>query len=683
VTTGGRPDIVVTGLGVACAVGTGCSALRDALATGRDGLRGIERFSVLAFGCRIAGLWPEWDGVRPEACTALELASASVREAWATARADEAGVAPARVGLVLGTCFGENCRGFSELARNVARVLGAEGPCLTVPTACAASTAAIGVARDLIEEGAADLVVAGGVDVITREIFAGFHALGALSAGKCAPFGATPGLSLGEGSGFVVVETLERARARALQPLAFLLGYGLSADAFHETAPDPSGGGVMRAVRAALDDASTLPADVDFVSAHGTGTEANDAAEWVAVRASIGDRVPVSSSKSFFGHAQGAAGVLELAALLLCMQEGLIPPTLRANPPRAGAPADPVAGERPRPHPVRRAVKISAAFGGANAALVVGQHRVTRARSESRSVAVTGLGAVGPHGLGVAELAADLAGGRRLEGPVPDFDLGKMIRSAPPRDLDPSGKYATAAAALALSDANTSVRGALRERSGIFLGNTRMSPRSVAECESSIRQRGITGVAAVPFSRMVLNAPAGTCAKLLSLKGPLLTVSAGRASGLLAIVRAAAHLASGRGADLIVAGGLDELPVEGGARMAEGAAVAVLAAEAADARVTLEGWGVAGPGDASAAMAQARARGGALDGVLALTPRPIDLTTIDLQPFVGGAEGSGSAFAFVLACALVRRGAAGRVLVVAVSDSIACAAVVSRGSDGR
>jgi 3-oxoacyl-[acyl-carrier-protein] synthase II len=695
VTTGLRPDVVITGIGTACAIGTGCHALWDALASGRDALRRVTRFSVQEFTTQIAGLWPEWDGVTPEACTALELAAISAREAWATARASGAGVPAHRVALILGTCFGESYAGFSEIAQGVARRLGAEGPSWTVPTACAASTTAIGMGRDLIEEGVADLVVAGGVDVITREIFAGFHALGALSCDKCSPFGASPGMSLGEGSGFVVLETLERARARSVRPVAHLLGYGLSADAYHATAPDPSGSGVARAIRAALADAATPASEVNFVSAHGSGTDANDAAEWLAVRSAIGEQVPMSSSKSFFGHAQGAAGVLELAALLLCMQRGSVPPTLRAHPPRAGAPADPVAGDRPRAYEVRSAVKLSAAFGGANAALVISRKPVARTALDARPVQVAGLAALSPHGLNVEALEAGLAAGRRLEGRLAAFDLGQLVRSAPQRDLDPSGKYVSAGAALALADAETPVRGAFRERCGIFTGNTRMSPVSVRECRASVERRGILGVASVPFSRMVLNAPAGMCAKLLSLKGPLLVVSAGRASGLLAIVRAANCLATRRSADLLIAGGFDELPLGGHPGAAEGAAFAVLTAGAKPAALALAGWGVAGPNHAAEAIARALGPSREIDGVFSSMPEPLGalaasgadpahlpLGLVDVHTFAGGAEAAGSAFAFVLAAALIRRGGARRLLVLAVGGSVSCAVIIERDGDG-
>jgi 3-oxoacyl-[acyl-carrier-protein] synthase II len=550
---------------------------------------------------------------------------------------------------------------------------------------------AIGVGRDLIEEDVADLVLAGGVDVISREIFAGFHSLGALSPEKCAPFGVPPGLSLGEGSGFVLLESAGSAQVRGITPMARVLGYGLAADAFHETAPDPSGSGVIRAIRAALADAGTTPEEVDFVSAHGTGTEANDAAEWLAVRSTLPGTVPISSAKSFLGHAQGAAGVLELAALLVCMQRGLIPPTLRAYPPRAGAPVDPVAAERPRPHPVRHALKLSAAFGGANTALVIGREAAPRERPPGRAIAITGLGAISPHGLGVPVLEEALSSGRRLEGRVPGFDLARLVRSAPPRDLDPSARFASATASLALADSHTAVRGSLRDRCGIFLGNIRMSPSSVDECASSIEQRGYTRVAAVPFSRMVVNAPAGTCAKLLSLRGPLLTVAAGRASGLLAIVRAAAHLASRRCADLLVAGGLDELPVENERGLAEGAALAVLSVAGPEpAPLRLVGWGVAGPGREDEAIGRAIEGATRIDGVFStladpagalrsagVDPARLELGLVDLGEFAGGAEASCSAFAFVLACALVRRGGARTLLVLAASESLCCATVVA------
>ncbi len=698
-----RADVVITGIGTACAVGTGCDALWAALSSGRDGLLPIERFDVTGFVTRIAGLWPEWARADPKTCTAAGLAIVSAREAWASARAADAGLAPERIALILGTCFGERYDGFSELTQAVAQALGAHGPRITVSTACSSSTTAVGLGRDLIAEGSADLVIAGGVDVLTQEVFAGFHAIGALSTGKCAPFGAPAGMSLGEGSGFVILEPLERAQARRVEPVAHVRGYGLSSDAHHETAPDPSGSGVARAIHAALDDAGLTADAIDFVSAHGTGTDSNDAAEWLAVRSALSDQIAVSSTKSFLGHAQGAAGVLELAALLLCLRRGVVPPTLRCEPPRAGAPKDPVKGGVPRAHPVRNAVKLSAAFGGANAALIVGRAPATAARRPRRAVRVAGVSAIGPHGFDVAALEAAITTGAALVGAVAPFELSQLLRSAPGRDLDPSATYACAAAALALGDAKLTVRGPARERAGIFTGSTRMPARSVHECQSSIDKRGIVSIAAAPFTRMVINAPAGTCAKLLSLKGPLLALSAGSSSGLLAIIRAAEHLASRATADLLVAGGLDELAVprspgdvERLRASAEGAAFAILQAGDDAKGPLLAGWGVAGPNDLRAAIARALEGSPEIDGVVAALPRPLDalsggpadpsrlpLGLTDVHALASGAEATASAWAFVLAATRVRRGLARRLLVVSAGGSVSCAAVIAGAPDGH
>ncbi len=407
-------EVVISGAGAACAVGTGCAALWDALAAGRDGLMPVRRFSVAEFKSKHAGLWPGWEGEAPRGRAALDLALVAGREAWANARLEA--VPASRIAVIVGTCFAEDLEGFSELPRRLADALGAAGPAFTVSTACSSSTTALGLGRDLIEQAVADVVVAGGVDVMTRDVFAGFHAIGVMSEGKCAPFGAPAGLTLGEGAGFVVLEREGGARARGAEVLARVFGYGLSGDGFHETAPDPSGAGVTRAVRAALADAGVPANEIDFVSAHATGTESNDVAETLGIAAALGPDVATSATKGFLGHAQGAAGALELIALLLCMRRGLVPPSLRASPRRAGAPRAVVDSEHPVALRVRRAVKLSAAFGGANAALVVGRSDSTipsRVASAGvrRPVFVAGVSALGPHGFDVAGLEAALTQG--------------------------------------------------------------------------------------------------------------------------------------------------------------------------------------------------------------------------------------------------------------------------------
>jgi 3-oxoacyl-[acyl-carrier-protein] synthase II len=696
-----RPDIAITGAGVVSAVGTGCEALCAALASGRDGLRAVQRFPVAEFTTGLAGLWPGWDGRAPPAplpegglkaaFSALEMAREAAAEAWANARGASAAVPPGRVAVVLGTCFGERLVHFSELTEGVAASIGAAGPCVTVSTACSSSTTAVGLGRDLIEEGEADLVLAGGADVLTREIFAGFHALGALSTTKCTPFGAEVGTTLGEGAGFVVLEAEDRARARGAAPLGYVLGHAVSGDAHHETAPDPSGAGVARAIRWALDDAQLPPDAVGCVSAHGTGTAANDVAEWAGIQIALGEaaaRVPVTASKCFLGHAQGAAGILELLAVLLGARQGFIPPTLRASPRRPKSPPGLVA-DLPRGPDGRRAgettgatLKISAAFGGANAALVVGSAPRRRAAPERRPVRVLGLSALGPFGMEVGLLEAAVAGGREVRGEVPPFKLGALLRATVPKEIGRSATYVAAGAALALSDAGVMVRGALRDRTGIFTGATRVPASAESECRESIERRGFSGIAAGPFSRLSVNAPTGTCAKLLSLRGPLLVVAGGRASGLLAIARAAEHLASRPAAELIVAGAADELPPFRIPGTLEGAAFAVLSArpEPSARSVLVERWALAGPARPELAIFRACEGLGEVDAVFAAGGRPGaggGPPVLDVEASVGGAESAASAFAFVLAVAAVRRGAARRALVVAGGGSLSCAVVVA------
>src|SRR5262245_49044385 len=169
-------------------------------------------------GAGVAGLWPAWKDRRqpegePSVCTAAEIASVAAREAMEDAAAVIGAAPPARRAVVLGTCFGEDFRAFAGLAQELADAIGFLGPCLAISTACSSSTNAIGFGRDLVRLGAADVVLAGGADVVTREIMAGFAALGVLAPGKCAPFSEPTGITLAEGAGFVLL-----ARSSALPP---------------------------------------------------------------------------------------------------------------------------------------------------------------------------------------------------------------------------------------------------------------------------------------------------------------------------------------------------------------------------------------------------------------------------------------------------------------------------------
>jgi 3-oxoacyl-[acyl-carrier-protein] synthase II len=257
----------------------------------------------------------------------------------------------------------------------IANELGAFGPRTTLMTACSSSATALGYGADLIRLGRADVVIAGGTEALCRLTFGGFSALRVLDPSPCRPFDAArAGLNLGEGSALLVLEGLDHARRRGARVQAELCGYGVSADAHHLTAPDPTGGGPARAMRAALADAGVPPEAVDYVNAHGTATAHNDPVETAALHAAFGAHAAallVSSTKAMFGHTLGAAGALEAVVATVALEDGLVPPTLgleRADP---ACDLDYVAGA-PRRRPLRHVLSSSFAFGGHNTCLLFG-----------------------------------------------------------------------------------------------------------------------------------------------------------------------------------------------------------------------------------------------------------------------------------------------------------------------
>jgi 3-oxoacyl-[acyl-carrier-protein] synthase II len=599
-----RLEIAISGVGAVTGYGPGVQALWAGIERGADCLRPIHRFSTAELASPLAGALPPWPGELPDGDEerfrdlCVRAAVSAAREAWEDARAAGAGVPAHRVALVVGTSTQADDRGLEDQTRRMARELGVAGPCIGIGTVCCSSTGAVGLGRDLLENGCADLVLAGGAEALTPELAAGFSALKLLSRERCAPFSEPAGTTLAEGAGFVVLEPWERAVRRGLRPHAALAGYGLSCDAYHETGPDPSGAGVARAVRMALADAGLTGREVGYVNAHGTGTQANDPAEWRALRAALGSRaaeIPVSSSKGHLGHAQSAAGALELIITLLAMGRQVVPPTLHFRRPRAGAPADPVGQDVPRPATFDVALSTNSAMAGANAAVVVARGPGRRPRPARRSVHAAGCATIGLRTGGL---------GRGLEAM-----LEQIAPSVDPRGMDPSGVMVTATAAQAVKAAGVKLAGPLRERAGIFLGNSRLSPATIAEFRASIAERGLARLSTAAFARRMLSAPAGTCAMALSLKGPTTTLATGAGEGLVAIACAADLLERREDVELLLAGGVVEHRAGSSEDRAGGAAFLALRG-GGEGDVRLAGWGLAGPDRSAEAVEQALARAG-------------------------------------------------------------------------
>jgi 3-oxoacyl-[acyl-carrier-protein] synthase II len=243
-----------------------------------------------------------------------------------------------------------------------------------VVAACSSSTIAIGQAADAIRSGRLDVALTGGTDALARLTFSGFNALRLMDPDPCRPFDrGRAGMNIGEGAAIVVVEEMERARARGARIYAELAGYSFGCEAFHPTAPEPDGRPVSAVIAQALSDARIDVSDVDHVNAHGTATPQNDRAEARGFRAVVGERlarVPVTALKSMIGHCLGAAGGLEAAVLALTVQRGIIPPTINHTETDPECPVDIVANTA-REQRVRCGVSTSLGFGGNDSALVI------------------------------------------------------------------------------------------------------------------------------------------------------------------------------------------------------------------------------------------------------------------------------------------------------------------------
>jgi 3-oxoacyl-(acyl-carrier-protein) synthase len=387
------PAAVITGCGALSPFGGGVPALWRGLLAGASALGPS------------GGVVPDFDAARALGAAAAarldrltQFALAAAGEAIEEAGLDLGRVDRSRCGVIVGTTIGGMLIGeryrrsrktgepfaarqllhfpYHALANRVARELGVRGPVVSPSIACASGTQAVGLALELVRRGQGDLFLAGGAETACEFVLGGFTCLRATTRGTVRPFDVRrDGLLLGEGAAVLVIESAAHARARGARPLAAVLGTGLSGDAVHMTAPARDGAGAARAMRAALADAGVAAEEIDFVSAHGTGTVYNDAMEVAALRAVFGataGRVPLNSIKGAIGHTLGAAGAFEAIMATRVLAEGLIPPTANCDEIDPGWGIDVVRGE-PRRREVRRVLSTSSAFAGNNAAVVLGR----------------------------------------------------------------------------------------------------------------------------------------------------------------------------------------------------------------------------------------------------------------------------------------------------------------------
>jgi 3-oxoacyl-[acyl-carrier-protein] synthase II len=407
------PRVVVTGLGAVTSLGHNVPDFWAALLAGRSGIRRIERFDITDYPCKVGAEVRDWDPAKfmdPKEVRRNDrythFAVVAALQAMADANLTAAQTDPDRMGVIVGSgiggleTIGKQSKALfdggprkvspfmipsliSNMAAGVIAIAtGAKGPNYGVVSACATGTHALGASLRAMQFGEADVMIAGGSEAaITNLGYGGFCAMRAMSTNfndqperASRPFDKLrDGFVMGEGAGVLVLETLEHARKRGARIYAELVGYAATCDAHHITSPDPTGGGLARALRTALKTAGLAPSDVDYINAHGTSTPYNDKFETMAVKTVFGEqarKIPMSSTKSMTGHLLGAAGGIEAIICLKAIQSGEIPPTINLE--EQDVPdcdLDYVPNVK-RAHKTRVALSSNLGFGGHNAVVI-------------------------------------------------------------------------------------------------------------------------------------------------------------------------------------------------------------------------------------------------------------------------------------------------------------------------
>jgi len=424
-TRDGRPRVVVTGLGAVTPLGIGVEAFWNGLVEGRSGIHRLNHFDISNWPVQIGGYIDEFDPtaymppkIARRTARFVQLAIAAADEALADADLDLSDFEATRVGVEMGNAVGDLDTITREhevmLRRGPRRIVpyagpsvlvnmgacqlairyGVRGPVGSPVAACATGLYAVGDAVRRIQRGEADIIIAGSTEALVTPIaVAAFWRLQALSTRNddperaCRPFDKDrDGTVMSEGAAVLILEREDVALARGARIYGEVIGYGISADAYHLVAPDPQGGGAARAMRLALEEAGVAPEEVDWISAHGTATPLNDISETLAIKRVFGEtayNVPISSIKSMIGHTLGAAGAVSLVANFKAIETGVIPPTINLEQPDPQCDLDYVPNVARR-KPVRVAMSNAFGFGGQNACVVVRAYEPSQRDDDQR-----------------------------------------------------------------------------------------------------------------------------------------------------------------------------------------------------------------------------------------------------------------------------------------------------------
>ncbi|WP_434777974.1 beta-ketoacyl synthase N-terminal-like domain-containing protein [Neisseria sp. Ec49-e6-T10] len=429
-----RKRVVITGIGILSSLADNIEDFRQALLSKKCGVTDSERFSKWFEKARAAEVLHDIDytDIPEDIVASLENAALWAykvsKDALTQANLINNKVCLNETGLIVGVSsagteaflplFEQRIQdfslkkamysgGFASCCSSVSTLLGLKGGMELVATACTASPNAIGMAFDYIQNGKSKTMLAVGTEPIYLPTFAGFYALNVMHPESCTPYSGHSGMSIGEGAGAVVLEEYEHALARGATIYGEILSYATSCDAYHETGPDPRASGAVQVMAKAMQNAGVTPDQIDYVNVHGTGTEANDRIETLAMKKVFPnvENLPVSSTKSFLGHNIGAAGIVELIACLVTLPQKKLLPTLNFTVARPNCDLDYVPNEF-REKEVNIFMKNNYAFGGNNCCMIVSTKpgSIPQTSYDAKRVAISGLGAVCAIGHSINEI---------------------------------------------------------------------------------------------------------------------------------------------------------------------------------------------------------------------------------------------------------------------------------------
>lgn len=584
---------VVTGLGLISAIGNNVDECWANALAGKTGIDKVK--SVDTTDC-YANLGAEVD------CDSLDdieeaknvdrvskLCLKASAEAWEDAGliVDEENAE--RIGVIMGSCVGGvisvenyinngektediNKMTIASIANHVANYIGAKGIVTNVGNACAAGAISIAYACELIRAGVADAFVVGGADAFAAVPFSGFLALHALSEEACSPFNHSNGITLGEGSGAIVVESYEHAVKRHARIYCDVLSAGISSDAHHITAPRPDGLGQMYAIRTAMEKSGLAEKDISYINAHGTGTPKNDEAEFLSIHTIFDDKnddLTVSSTKAMVGHCLGAAGAIEAVFAIKALTENKIPPTIGYSDEDVAALSEKAGNIDFRPNDMRgkemtSVMSNSFAFGGSNASVIFSKNEDGVSETETDGkIYITGMGIVSPVGNGVENYIDKVNEGYEPDATSLEANVGKEdydkygVKMAFYRKLDKFSIMQVISGLEALASAGVEITEENAEQLGMIIGTGDGPLTTVYEFQENISANGTISGSAFNFPNTVYNAAGGYLSIKTGMRGYNVTVTNGAQSGMSSVCYAYNEIKQNR-AKLMLATGTDE-----------------------------------------------------------------------------------------------------------------------------